>query len=593
MENFSTDVIEGIAINSLAGQLAESSRIRPMLDENDKTPSWDGEIFLYEDGYHTKEKLVGRCPVQVKGHQCRAKEECEQKSIKYRVETSDIRNYERDGGVIFFVVYLYRGKKWEPTVYFRSLQRNELWGYLQDKGEQGTISIEFYRFPEKPEDMEAVFSKFLENQKNQCVFIRDEDKTAVPITSQTKYLLLDITPQTILDGKPKILYRKNPSCPNMAFEARIVILETEIKDMPMPVLVNGEQFFSHATINFKKGAKVNKIILNHGLHIIIKKNRKGATLKIKTNCNMEDCIQNFRFMIAMKKYHELTIGNFAKAEQVEINDPNNILEESLEQLLKIKKLFEVMHVKMKKDVFVSDFSAEMMRNFFSLYQCLVLNKDYDAKQKKINEKVMFSVGPYSFLLIKMIKKDGHAHLYNFWDPELSFQIGTKYEESVPSVSAFLLSEDDIRHADNVDYEVIQKSVTNLQYGQLIAEVTNRLLLQLLNVYDDKKRAGIERKDLLSCAEGLAKWQWKHESEDSFYMNVLQVFARQRHLTEAEEDELFAINSRAEGFYKLEIHAGVASLLGNQVAYRNYLKLMDEDQRNNFKQTPISNFMKNN
>ena len=77
----------------------------PRLNQQDKGPSWDGEIDCYEQPGKRKKDRVGSCKVQVKGKSVQI-EELDKDVISYPVEVDDLRNYGIEGGVIFFVVLI-------------------------------------------------------------------------------------------------------------------------------------------------------------------------------------------------------------------------------------------------------------------------------------------------------------------------------------------------------------------------------------------------------------------------------------------------------------------------------------------------------
>ena len=77
----------------------------PIINENDREPSWDGNVEVYRKAgnTHNKEDLILRVPIQVKGH---INNNLKKKAITYSVDISDLRNYLNDGGTVFLVVYI-------------------------------------------------------------------------------------------------------------------------------------------------------------------------------------------------------------------------------------------------------------------------------------------------------------------------------------------------------------------------------------------------------------------------------------------------------------------------------------------------------
>ena len=100
VEKIATDIVNII--------LNRTDRLISDIDSTDKMPSWDGGVRVYRKESQKKEDLIGRVPVQVKGHyfDLSKNENMFPDKIKFSVETSDLTNYLNDAGVIFFVVYI-------------------------------------------------------------------------------------------------------------------------------------------------------------------------------------------------------------------------------------------------------------------------------------------------------------------------------------------------------------------------------------------------------------------------------------------------------------------------------------------------------
>ena len=56
--------IETIAISKVKVSLTSNAYLSPFLNENDKEPSWDGQIYLYKKEGKRKADIEGRVSVQ-------------------------------------------------------------------------------------------------------------------------------------------------------------------------------------------------------------------------------------------------------------------------------------------------------------------------------------------------------------------------------------------------------------------------------------------------------------------------------------------------------------------------------------------------
>ena len=98
-----SESIEQLGIVKLEDSLLRSKFLVTDINKSNNIPSWDGFIRLYknEDKNRKKSNLLARIPVQVKGE---TNSNILNEEIKYPVKKSDLNNYLKDGGVIFFVV---------------------------------------------------------------------------------------------------------------------------------------------------------------------------------------------------------------------------------------------------------------------------------------------------------------------------------------------------------------------------------------------------------------------------------------------------------------------------------------------------------
>ena len=116
MAKFNSKTIETLSVNAVRNSIT----VCPLLDEfvadNDKEPSWDGNIYIYDNKKKTKDTLKGRIPIQVKG---KFANNFSNKEIKYSMNVIDLKNYLKDGGAILFVVYV--NEKSETKIYYREL----------------------------------------------------------------------------------------------------------------------------------------------------------------------------------------------------------------------------------------------------------------------------------------------------------------------------------------------------------------------------------------------------------------------------------------------------------------------------------------
>lgn len=94
--------IEKGAILALKKLIYLHEKMDELLNEDDKEPSWDGNIFIYSSSDLKAENIIYRISTQVKGKNDESL--LNRKGITYPVEYKNLRNYFNDGGVCYFVI---------------------------------------------------------------------------------------------------------------------------------------------------------------------------------------------------------------------------------------------------------------------------------------------------------------------------------------------------------------------------------------------------------------------------------------------------------------------------------------------------------
>ena len=148
--------IELSAKSKLEGFLSRLGYVTPELSSNDKTPSWDGFIRLYDnEDSSSSDKLFRMIPVQLKGHYQKPPYN---QTISYNVNLVDLKNYYNHNSVIFFVVYIDEEDNYK--IYYETLSPFKIRRTIKGKENQKTISITFTSFPTNKEEAVDVFSNF-------------------------------------------------------------------------------------------------------------------------------------------------------------------------------------------------------------------------------------------------------------------------------------------------------------------------------------------------------------------------------------------------------------------------------------------------
>ncbi|MCL2509225.1 MAG: hypothetical protein FWF05_08625 [Oscillospiraceae bacterium] len=121
--------IERLATTEVKKRLALCTGLSPFISEGDKEPSWDGNIYVYPNDNCRKAELIAKVPVQVKGKKKQIN--ADTLNFSFSAEVSDLNNYWRDGGAMYFVV-LINGS--DSFVFYKSLLPLDLQHILKNIG---------------------------------------------------------------------------------------------------------------------------------------------------------------------------------------------------------------------------------------------------------------------------------------------------------------------------------------------------------------------------------------------------------------------------------------------------------------------------
>ncbi len=162
--------IEELATNAVKKSILTTDFLDQYISENDKEPSWDGNVYIYRDNKKKKKDLRGRVPVQIKG---KKQDTMPSDGIYFPVNIVDMNNFLYDGGVFYFVVYVTSDGKKE-SIYYNTLTPVKLKNYLNNVGNQKSKTVKFYPFPQENNRKATIFLNFFLDCKKQVSFASHE-----------------------------------------------------------------------------------------------------------------------------------------------------------------------------------------------------------------------------------------------------------------------------------------------------------------------------------------------------------------------------------------------------------------------------------
>ena len=158
MPSVNTKRIEESATTALKAALLRCPILEPYIGSNDKTPSWDGTVFVYKSEKTKKENLAGRVPIQIKG----TEKVIVSDTATFSCSVADLNNYYKDGGCVFFLISVDLSSG-NSKIFYKTLLVVDLDKIIKGAGKQKTSTIHLNLFPTEANEISSIFMGFTDN----------------------------------------------------------------------------------------------------------------------------------------------------------------------------------------------------------------------------------------------------------------------------------------------------------------------------------------------------------------------------------------------------------------------------------------------
>lgn len=588
--------IEETATTALKTALLKCPILDSYIDSNDKTPSWDGTVFVYKNDAQKKSDFIGKVPIQIKGTEKRIISN----TASFLCSTVDLTNYYKDGGCIFFLVGVDPSTE-KPKIFYSSMLVFDLQKLLKSAGTKKSITISLELFPEDSVDeMAHIFMTFVQNSHKQASFIGKELFSIEELQQQgTSIERLSFTASGIginytnlgkfvtthsfyLYAKPKGLDIDIPVdkishvCMNKPIDGKVCVKDIEHYSEYYIFYDNGK-----STIRIGKGISLN----------LAEPGQKG-TIRFKPTGSLSDFITDAEFFLDLMIQREISL-NGANISFKDIDIPSKRIDQykaSLEYYKNVKKAFEILGV--TEELQCDKLTPDDERNIKNFVNAVLYNREIGFPNATENTIYgLFRISNLSILIWATKQQSGYYSLDNFFarHPIVCFREDDAAKQNpLPASHFFLLDSSAFIHTSNMDYQRIYEDITSVDALPYYLESVTFLLLDMLKGYDHQ-----DRKDpaLLDLIDRLLVWMGSYESGETpeiLTLNKLQVVRRKRALNTAETLELGKL---IEDKYSSAIRCGAYLLLGETDKAQKCFDELDENSKDQFLKFPICTFGK--
>lgn len=451
----STTKIEQNAVNEVRSYIDATNCLRSYLKDNDRTPLWDGSVFVYKGEPDKKETLHGTINTQVKGTEVEAFKHKEQ----YRVERGELEIYMKEGGLFFFVVELLVSNIRERRIFYKKLSPIYIQALLDQKTTK-TIEIPFDPIPTDFRILEDEMLNFISDSRKQTSFVGRQGLTineALKGNYQIKYegFVNTVTNKSLamqLTSQAFYLYQDTPYAMIPIRDIELTPLVTE--HIEEPVCINGKEYFQRYSRKYDQ----KTITVNIGDCFITRTPKEGYAGTMPTHVKInypnkggiDDAINTAEFLVALKTSPTITFG--------QQTTPLTFLDENRENLFRnaqynldiyrdIKSLWQAMQI---PGVFsFDDFDEQGLNQYLSVVQHVYRKEEGVPINPLEGYDSYYSFVPAGHLRLMIRFTHTHDNFYASEDGFVSRYVmnnGIKY----PILSAVLANGPDIVF-DNIHY----------------------------------------------------------------------------------------------------------------------------------------------
>lgn len=584
--------IETIGISYLTTFLNKNNRLQTYLDQNDKTPSWDGTIHVLKNPSEKKEDIIGVVPVQVKSTQ-----QDKYPLNNYRIALSDLELYLRTGGVVLFVVSL--DSNFELSgLYYKSLPPLTIKNIIKKSKPRRsknkcqmnkTISVNIH--PLRAEKVYSEMIDFIRVSDRQRSFIDKKliSLSELPPNKTLKFHHIGKRPFDIFDYQ-----EEHDIFPYLedADNGGLILIDSPIKVTDMFEETNLVFTIGESVVfdNVKRHRFSNgKVELQIGAGFTFYADEKESKFSFNfTRPNkLSEALKCIEALQELQKTGYVTLNG----ERIEFEKDNLTrlssmsLTEQHSELLQITTFMRKMGI--KKEVDLSLFDDQSKKNLFLLNKGLILKEKITLN---CDESILLNwkVANVHIVTIYQLSEDKNGTMIDIFT-ETPWARRDEGEKSI-DISIFdILDSKDWLEIDNCNFDSVINSYQRLADNNLKYTSADDTLVKIIAAADMAEDHS--KKDLLlNWAQRLSDWNIIHfKHNDISIINDLQIKYRSRILNNDEIEKLNNIMINNHG--NNEICFGVSVLLKSKLQAEFYWNRLPKEIQERYLHYPIYTLFK--
>lgn len=587
------------AVIAVRQVLNRTNYLESFIDENDKTPVWDGSILVYGDSKipHSKTSLRGRVPVQVKG---RLIDTLPVKEIKFAVNLDDLRGFKSEGGAIFFVVFI--TKDYKKKIYYSNLLTIDIERFLQKSSKQKQVSISFSPFPNDKGVIMSIFLSFLANRERQMgtvdtkkLYMDQWDDSEGESTLGTLTIPIityndpDRLPFELATSSPQYIYTSPKDFEHILIPVdrmdSMVIGYTETGTIKIDEAI----YYQEYEIIWQEGAF--SFNFGKGLSMSferVENRRESHIYKIDMNLQLKgtlkERIKDVEFFIHYFDKKNVSI----KSIKFPLNDITVGSKDEIDTIRKLYKRLTDLQIKLnilgiEEDLDIDELKKTKTNEEWKIDMILQIGEEAKSypESKNKNTIQILEVANIRILLFVDYKAKKQS-FSDFYTPSIEI-IAKDVEgdgEDLFMSQYVILKKNDLT-VSNFKFESVYNNIVKYELNEYYLNQVNLFLLEVIKAYDSKEGKSNE---LYRLSVKLSEWLISNDDNILFYMNYLQVIKREKMITREDQNILKKYLIKYQDDWR--IYTGILILLNRKKEARKILAKQKLEDQLKFKDYPI-------
>ena len=585
--------IEKLATSAVVESISKTDVLDPFVNDGDKEPSWDGNVYIYVDKRKAK-KGIKKVPVQVKG-ELRVKIP-PKKPPTYPVSLIDLENWLNDGGVLLFVVLINENGD-KKAIYYNTLLPVKIRHLIKFSRGKKKKSIPLAQFPDDNVQKVSLFLNFYDHMQKQTSYAR-----------ATLFSLEELEKQGVLENVSFSVttYGKKGS----KYDIEKALLQNEVymyanirgssipqplPDIPMDLHISREmqgsimvgKYVFYQNYRIARSLEGDEIRFGKSFVFKLYPEEKKGILNFTLHGTLSDFIRDTECFIAILENKEVCINGA----QFPFDDMDNAdieqYKRSLSYFQDVKIMLDLLGA--KKELECEELTEQDKNNLRTFTNALVYGKRIGLTNCT-NTMLYGRFKIANLVLLIWADRDGDKgyrvqSYFNDHRIALFENNDAKMEHPYPVTHYVLLKKNDFMEAANIDYNRIKEGINRNAPSPVVTEKITLFMLEMLSAYDEQKE---KNDDLLLTAEAYCDWLIDNSDQpnDMMLLNRLQIIKRKRDFKQAEISQLQELRKESK---ELSVRCAANLLLGKQETAQDCFDEMDEDEKDRFISFPICHF----